>query len=307
MDHRQFIAGLSAKDRADLTAKSDSKGLLALGFHFGGILVCGGMIAYGIPGWPLLMVLQGILIMFLFTLLHETIHRTAFKTVWINDWVARICGFLILLPSNWFRYFHFAHHRHTQDPDHDPELAGGKPDNWWQYIVYVSGVPTWASEISTLIANAMGRCRDGFVPSSGHKKVRHEAIVSLAVYCALVFVSVAVRSDLLLYVWILPCLLGQPFLRLYLLAEHGRCPFVANMLENSRTTATNALVRRLAWNMPYHAEHHSYPAVPFFKLPALHKLIESHLTSTSDGYRQFHKDYVTGFSEHNTPHSKPGA
>ncbi|MES0808318.1 fatty acid desaturase [Roseibium sp. SCPC15] len=302
MDHRQFIAGLSAKERADLTEKSDSKGLLALGLHLGGILIFGGMIAYGVPGWPLFMVLQGILIMFLFTLLHETIHRTAFKTVWINDWVAKLCGFLILLPSNWFRYFHFAHHRHTQDPDNDPELAGGKPESWRQYIVHVSGLPTWASEIRTLASNAMGGCRDGFVPSSGRKKVQREAIVSLALYCALALFSVAVRSDLLLYVWIIPCLLGQPFLRLYLLAEHGRCPFVANMLENSRTTATNVLVRRLAWNMPYHAEHHSYPAVPFFKLPILHKLIESHLASTSDGYRQFHRDYVSGFRGKETSH-----
>ncbi|MEM9633822.1 MAG: fatty acid desaturase family protein [Pseudomonadota bacterium] len=305
MDHRQFIAGLSAKDRADLTAKSDSKGLVALSFHSGGILVCGTLIALGVPGWPLFMVLQGILIMFLFTLLHETIHRTAFETIWINDWVARVCGFLILVPSDWFRYFHFAHHRHTQDPDNDPELAGGKPENWWQYLGHVSGLPTWASEISTLFVNASGHCRDGFVPISGQRKIQREAIVFLALYCALALFSAVAGSYLLLYVWIIPCLLGQPFLRLYLLAEHGRCPFVANMLENSRTTATNALVRRLAWNMPFHAEHHSYPAVPFFKLPTLHKLIAIHLASTSDGYRQFHKDFVSGFSDQAASPSKP--
>ena len=62
-------------------------------------------------------------------------------------------------------------------------------------------------------------------------------------------------------------LLGQPFLRAYLLAEHARCPHVANMLENTRTTFTTALVRLIAWNMPFHAEHHAYPAVPFHKLP----------------------------------------
>lgn len=31
----------------------------------------------------------------------------------------------------------------------------------------------------------------------------------------------------------------------------------------ARATLTLSLVRLFAWNMPYHAEHHTYPAVPF--------------------------------------------
>jgi fatty acid desaturase len=96
----------------------------------------------------------------------------------------------------------------------------------------------------------------------------------------------------LLWVWIVPALIGQPFLRLYLLAEHGRCPFVANMLENTRTTATTWVVRKLAWNMPYHAEHHSYPAVPFHKLPEFHAIVEAHLKETENGYVRFNAKYV---------------
>ena len=85
--------------------------------------------------------------------------------------------------------------------------------------------------------------------------------------------SVALSSPALLWVWIVPILLGQPFLRAYLLAEHARCPHVANMLENTRTTFTTALVRLIAWNMPFHAEHHAYPAVPFHKLPRFHAVV----------------------------------
>ena len=67
-----------------------------------------------------------------------------------------------------------------------------------------------------------------------------------------------------------PVVLGQPMLRLYLLAEHTGCPMVPEMLENSRTVHTNAVVRFLAWNMPYHAEHHAYAAIPFHALPRTH-------------------------------------
>jgi fatty acid desaturase len=43
--------------------------------------------------------------------------RTAFKSRRLNRGVAFAAGLFLLLPPNWFRYFHFAHHRHTQDPD----------------------------------------------------------------------------------------------------------------------------------------------------------------------------------------------
>ena len=97
---------------------------------------------------------------------------------------------------------------------------------------------------------------------------------------------------LLFWLWILPVILGQPFLRLYLLAEHGDCPRVANMLENTRTTFTTALVRFLAWNMPFHVEHHVYPNVPFHRLPALHDLMQDRLQVTSQGYAAFTRDYL---------------
>jgi len=292
MDHRAFIRTLSAEQRRSLTLKSDSRGLLALTFHWGAIIAIGCLIAWRVPFWPLLLPIQGVLIVFLFTLLHETVHRTAFASQWINDWVARICGLAILLPSEWFRYFHFAHHRHTQDPENDPELADPKPETVAGYILHVSGIPIWRSHTKTLFRLAIDGGNDSFTPPSGRLKVRREARAMLGFYVALAFVSIYVGSALPVYVWIVPVLLGQPFLRLYLLAEHGRCPFVANMLENSRTTFTNIVVRQLAWNMPYHSEHHSYPVVPFYKLPELHRLVRDHLRTTERGYRRFHKAYI---------------
>jgi fatty acid desaturase len=114
----------------------------------------------------------------------------------------------------------------------------------------------------------------------------------LALYAALCALSIYFRSPVLLYVWIIPAIIGQPFLRLYLLAEHGRCPFVANMLDNSRTTYTNWLVRKLAWNMPFHAEHHSYPGVPFYRLPEFHEVIKERIGTLEHGYVRFHRNYL---------------
>lgn len=297
MDHRQFVDALPADVRRRLTKKSDRHGLISLAIHWGAIFFLGWMIILRIPMWPLLMVVQGILMVFLFTALHETIHRTAFKTGWINEWAARINGFLILLPPAWFRYFHFAHHRHTQNPESDPELAAPKPETWSQYLWHVSGLPVWRQQFETILRNAAGWCADDFVPESAQATIRKEARIMLAIYAGLLVISFLTRIDWLLYVWVLPMLMGQPFLRLYLLAEHGRCAFVANMFENSRTTYTNRIIRRLAWNMPFHAEHHTFPAVPFHQLPALHEFTRPALMETEDGYVPFHRTYTSTFKQ----------
>jgi hypothetical protein len=43
--------------------------------------------------------------------------------------------------------------------------------------------------------------------------------------------------------------LGQPFLRFYLMAEHRGCRESANILENTRTTQTNWFIRQMAWQV----------------------------------------------------------
>ena len=292
MDHKDFLASLSAEQCRDLTETSDLRGLMHLAGHFGAIGLVGGLIIARVPFWPLLMLPQGILLVFLFTLLHEASHQTPFRSSWLNVAAAQVSGMLILLPPRWFRFFHFAHHRHTQIPGKDPELASPKPETWGQYLLHVSGIPVWISHVRTLVHNAAGRCEDEFVPVGKRQAVRNEARMMLTVYLTLLLGSFALGTTVLIYVWVVPLLLGQPFLRLYLLAEHGRCAYVANMLENSRTTFTNAAVRRLAWNMPYHAEHHAYPTVPFHKLPDLHRLAQPHLGVTENGYGRFHARYA---------------
>jgi len=292
IDHRAVIASLSVADRAALTARDDGPGLLRIGIHGGAILLLAVLVLAGVPFWPLLMLPLGILIVFLFTALHEAIHETAFRSEKLGRVVATVCGFLVLVPPLWFRFFHFAHHRHTNDPDDDPELMSPRPETWREYLVYLSGIPYWKGMASALLGNAFGRSDEPYVPNKARAKVAREARIFLAAYALLFVASVLFGTAALFWVWILPALLGQPFLRAYLLAEHARCPHVANMLQNTRTTFTTDIVRFFAWNMPYHAEHHAYPAVPFHSLPRFHEIVREHLGTTERGYVRFNRKFV---------------
>jgi fatty acid desaturase len=294
IDHRAIIASLSPSDRALLTGLTNHDGIFRAAFHFGAILLLGAAILTRVPFWPLLLPLQGIVIVFLFTAMHETIHGTAFRSAWLNRAVSTASGFLVFIPPVWFRYFHFAHHRHTHDPDNDPELMSRKPETVAQYVLYLSGLPLWTGMVKVIAANAAGIADERYVPAKARAKVRLEARITVAAYAALAIASIVLWSPALLWVWILPIVLGQPFLRAYLLAEHARCPHVANMLENTRTTFTTALVRLIAWNMPFHAEHHAYPAVPFHKLPRFHAVVAAHLRTTERGYVSFNRKFAGG-------------
>lgn len=291
IDHRAILAGLSAEQHRELTALSDGPGLVQLAAHLGLIGVTGVLIASGVPEWPLLLPIHGIAVMFLFTALHETIHGTAFKSPWLNNAVSVMAGFAVMVPPAWFRYFHFAHHRHTHDPAFDPELMSPKPRTRWEYVRYLSGIPMWVSAIRAMIASAMGK-HDPYIPAKGRAPVEMEARLFLAAYGIAIAISILFRWDAIIWLWLVPVLLGQPFLRAYLLAEHARCPHVASMLENTRTTFTTRFVRFIAWNMPYHAEHHTYPVVPFHKLPALHEIARAHLKETEAGYGRFHRHFA---------------
>ena len=288
-DHKALIASLPPDLRSRLTQPSTTAGLLHLAGHLSAIAVTTTLIAT--PFWPIALLVQGILLIFLFTLEHEATHRTPFANAALNDWVGSTCGLILFLPFEWFRYFHLAHHRHTNLPGLDPELDGPKPESLRQWITHVSGIPYWTAEIKLLLSLALNRSQSAYIPQNALPRIVAEARIMLALYAAAA-ASFAV-TPALLWFWLIPILLGQPFLRLYLLAEHGDCPYVANMLENTRTTFTNRIVRFLAWNMPYHTEHHAYPAVPFHQLPALHHEIRAHLKVTAKGYASFTRAYLS--------------
>jgi len=265
---------------------SDGPGLTRLSGHLATLAGACVLVAMA-PGplWRLpAQALEGAILVFLFAPLHETIHRTAFLNRRLNAGLSAVIGFLLLLPAAYFRFFHFAHHRHTQDPQYDPELATPKPKTRGQWLLAISGLPLWRDLILGLLRHAAGRTSEPYISPNAARQVVREARISLALYTAVAAASMVSRSTIALDYWIVPILLGQPWLRLFLMAEHTGCPLVPDMLANSRCTLTNGAVRFFAWNMPYHAEHHVYPAVPFHALPRLHRRLAPELRVVAHGY-----------------------
>ena len=274
-----------------LGQRSDTRGLIRLSVHVG-VAVATGWLVLAAAGtaWVLpAVILHGMMLVFLFCAEHESIHFTAFRTRTLNWMVAWLAGFLLMLPPLWFRYFHLAHHRWTQDLARDPELAVPRPDTVVSYLWWISGIPYWRGQLTGTVWHALGRVNDVFVPERSKRRIVREARLLWAAYAVLAAAAIALpiwRGLLLL--WIIPVLAGQPFLRLYLMAEHTGCPYVDNAFVNSRTVRTNLLVRALAWNMPYHVEHHARPGVPFHALPKLHQVLAPDIAHLDRSYTAVH-------------------
>jgi fatty acid desaturase len=293
MDHKAFLARVPPPLRQRMTEPRNAPGLRHLAGH--GALIAAGMVWVGLalPLWWLMIWPLGIALAFLFTLQHECTHKTPFRTPWLNEVVGHVTGILLIQPFAWFRAFHMAHHRFTNLPGQDPELDGPKPETWGQIAWHLSALGYWADKARGLLSYAIKQPTAPYLSDRTAPIIQREARAYLAAYALLLLVSVLWLGPLLLWIWLLPLATGFPVLRLYLLAEHGRCARVSNMSENTRTTYTNRLVRLLAWNMPFHTEHHVWPMVPFHRLPELNAMMQDELQVTSPSYSAFAKDYAT--------------
>jgi len=269
--------------------KSNKEGAAQLCFHLGLYAAAASLLPTTVAGSVLAMAFVG---SFFFTGMHEMVHRTAFRSRAANDVFGQFLGFLCMRPARHYLYYHWQHHKYTGNPDLDSELQPGSfldlpVETPLGYLFYVSGIPFWIDAVSTLCRHALGRCTEPYL--SNHDRARREVVVEARAYLFL-YASIFARAcfgggrirTALVRLWILPALLGQPFLRFYLLAEHRGRKQSPLIYENTRTMETNWLYRKLAWEMPYHTEHHAWPSVPFHKLEDVRALL---LSSANDGER----------------------
>lgn len=275
----------------ELSVRSDLQGMVRTASHYGTIVVVGFLIwlvssIYGMV-WALpLIVAQSYFVAFLFMIVHETAHKTAFRSRALNLTVGHLSSFAIGLPYEYYCLFHWDHHRYTQDPNRDPELLVGQiPASDTQLAIAYSGLRQVAFRVRLMLRHALtGNATAPWIPEAKRHIVVNEARLYLAGYIVLLLASIALQTTLLLWVWVVPVIVGQLFLRPYLYAEHTGCERTRSAFQNTRTTYTGMFVKWFAWNMPYHVEHHAYPSIPFHALPKLNEIVADQIVYRGPGY-----------------------
>lgn len=214
---------------------------------------------------------------------HDASHYRILPTRWQNDLFANVFMMWPTFASvEGFRKFHGTHHQYTNLPDdgnrhiwytHDAagELA---PD--WQFPKTRTGLALVllrrAAFFTGLFWIVRGLVGSTLIPSPPWMRAArfgfYASVAGLLTYLEL-------WSALLLY-WIVPfCTWHIAAQYIRLICEHSAVESDEEEYAITRTTIPTWLERIfiLPCNVGYHLEHHWYPSVPFYRLPALHQAL----------------------------------
>ena len=280
-----------------LSRRSNYWGFIQLLSHLGALGVCTYALSLTWGTWwalPFFFV-QGVLINFLFACQHETNHNTAFASKSLNTWVARLCGFVLLYPCDYEKWLHFAHHRHTQVDDKDPELLL-RPAfvRTGQYLALMSGLPFFYGRIRSLVLHAAGRVEGWYLSEKQKRFITIATRWHWAGYALVGLSAFWLESWWPLIYWLGPYVCAKWVYWIQGIQEHLGLTHQDNTLINTRTSEASVIMRWLNWNMTYHTVHHTFPAVPFRSLPTLHREVTTaySLELPKSTYWSFHWDLL---------------
>jgi fatty acid desaturase len=213
----------------------------------------------------------------LMVLMHDGVHRRLLRNRTLNDWVSEIfLAWPNLVSARAYRRNHFAHHRYLNTPQ-DPDWARRQGDRAWVF-------PKKRRELAALMLrdlsgfNALrliALMRSLMTTDTGVSK--SFIAVRYAFYSAALSVMLWTGTTrLFLMYWVIPLFTWLLFIfRIRSIAEHSAIEGRTHVYAQTRTTVIPLLERIFVGpkNVSYHLEHHFFPSVPFYRLPALHECL----------------------------------
>ena len=257
-----------------LSVASDAAGALQTVSHLAAVALSGTLLwltwgtAWAVP----VFLIHGTLLNFLYAGQHELSHGTVFRTRWLNEWVGRCFGFVLFYPRTFDKVQHMAHHRYTQDWARDGELARD-PYDLKSYLMWMSGLTYWYTRWRRLLRFSVGVVTEPYLPAYRRAELIREARWHLLGYAIVAAASLWAHSAAAVILWLAPLCVMKFAHQLQNTIEHLGLPHDDDILANTRSTRTNAVVRWMAWQMPYHTAHHAFPGVPFHRLRELNEIL----------------------------------
>jgi fatty acid desaturase len=195
-----------------------------------------------------------------FTVLHEAVHGSlCLRPRAINGVVARLAALPLMAPGWAFRFLHLEHHRHTNDPEKDPDFWNGLG-------------PRWALPLRWAITDL---AQYGFYFRHWSRRPlaeRLETVLGLGAIAAAAAWGVASGHGwALLWAWILPARIALFVLAFsfdYVVHRPHTVTAAQDRLRATRVLDVPAPVRLLLLGQHLHLLHHLHPGVPFYRYRA---------------------------------------
>ncbi len=227
---------------------------------------------------------------------HECGHGTAFKTSWMNRLVYQLACFMIIRNPVTWRWSHARHHTDTLLVGRDAEIAVMRPPHAMRLFLNIFGIPDIVDGFRRMGGHIFGQIgADEALYTPAHEQYK---IFRIARIWAVIYVG-TIASALYYQSFIPLLLIGGPrlygswhFIMTGYLQHAGLQENVTDHRLNTRTVLMNPLSRFLYLNMNYHIEHHMFPMVPYYHLPALHRVIGHDLPPPSPSIWQAYSEVL---------------
>ncbi len=227
---------------------------------------------------------------------HECGHRTAFKTTWMNDVVYEIASFMVIRESSSWRWSHTRHHTDTIVVGRDPEIAVPRPPDLVGIAMAFFILKSGPKEFKRVLRHCFGSLTPDeklYVPESEWWRVIFIARLWALIYGGVIAWAIIAHSVLPLMFVGLPSFYGAWLMVVFGLTQHaGLAENVLDHRLNSRTIYMNPVFRFLYWNMNYHLEHHMFPMVPNYNLPALHAELKADMPKPYNGLWETYREII---------------
>lgn len=234
-------------------------------------IVAMGGLASGVAGYLLgqlpaaaTIAINATAIYLLFTVMHDSMHRTAHESRFINDLLGRLSALPLTVTMPLFRAVHYEHHSHTNDPERDPDLIVNRGPRW--------ALPFWCLAIVVeyrrhYFGRRMWRDRSDLI----------EAIAMECLLLGAIVVAAATGTfGTIAIVWLGPALIAVAVLALCF-------DFLPHYPYNSRERYLDTriypgrVLNALLLGQNYHLVHHLWTTIPWYRYQRVFGEIEHEL------------------------------
>jgi fatty acid desaturase len=220
---------------------------------------------------------------------HEAVHGVLFRNRTLNHLFGALCAWPVLQNFAAYRVLHLRHHAQLGvegDPDHFENYTRRR---WLVYAMHwgrlLLGYPAYLLAIPVL-AFRQGTTRDRFFLS----------LETAAAAGLLTLACLTLPTAWIVYAWLIPMAFINTMVNIRGMSQHTLLAESADVVHGTRTILTNPVTRFFMCNENYHLEHHLYPGVPWYRLPALHTALRPQLDALDapfiPSYAAFARDFV---------------
>ncbi|MEM7138993.1 MAG: fatty acid desaturase [Myxococcota bacterium] len=208
--------------------------------------------------------INAVSIYLLFTVMHDSMHRTAHRSRWVNDLLGRLSALPLTVTMPLFRAVHYEHHSHTNDPDRDPDLVVSRRPRWALLFWCLSVIVEYRRHY---FGRRMWRDRSDLL----------EAVAMECLLLGAVVVS-AVNGTLgtVLIVWLVPAVLAVVALALaFDFLPHY--PYESRERYHDTRIYPGRVLNVLLLGQNYHLIHHLWTTIPWFRYQRVFASVEPQL------------------------------